>query len=360
VADYTRSIARGLAAKDEDVHVWAPRAAEGLASDPGVAVHSHDGYGPHGLLSFAHELSKIRGPRRILLQYVPHAFGMRAMNLPFCTWLATMRGAQVWVMFHEVAMPPRPWREWKKNAGAVVTRVMAGMLVSRADKIFVSIPAWEETLRQVALRWHGATWLPIPSNIPADDAANGRSRPPVSDRPVIGHFGTYGGSIRPLVKRVVSQLLHADAGRTALLVGRGGESLARELDGDPPLSGRVAATGALEVNAVADKLRACDLLVQPYPDGVSTRRTTVMAGLALGVPIATNDGHLTESVWRESDIVKLAAAPDGVTAAAEDVLRDLPRAILRAERGRVYYRERFSLEHSIETLRAAAAGTVAR
>jgi glycosyltransferase involved in cell wall biosynthesis len=285
---------------------------------------------------------------------------MRAMNLPFCTWLATMRRAQVWVMFHEVAMPPRPWREWKKNAGAAVTRVMAGLLVGRADKIFVSIPAWEETLRQVALRWHGATWLPIPSNIPADYQAGARSQPPASGHPVIGHFGTYGRSIRPLVKSVLTQLLQADAARTALLVGRGGESLAREFDGDSTLSGRVTATGALEVDAVADKLRSCDLLVQPYADGVSTRRTTVMAGLALGVPIATNDGHLTESVWRERDIVELASTPDGVVAAAETVLRDLPRAILRAERGRAYYRERFSLEHSIETLRAAAAGTVAQ
>jgi glycosyltransferase involved in cell wall biosynthesis len=280
------------------------------------------------------------------------------MNLPFCAWIATMRAAQVWVMFHEVAMPPRPWREWKRNAGAVVTRVMAGMLVNRADKIFVSIPAWEETLRQVALRWHGATWLPIPSNIPAGNPVTVWSPSQASDRPVIGHFGTYGGSIRPLVKRVLSQLLQGDAGRTALLVGRGGESLARELESSPLLSGRVAATGALEVESIADKLRACDLLIQPYADGVSTRRTTVMAGLALGVPIATNDGHLTESFWRERDIVELASDPDGVAAAAERILRDPPQAVLRAERGRAYYRERFSLEHSIETLRAA--GTVAQ
>jgi glycosyltransferase involved in cell wall biosynthesis len=282
---------------------------------------------------------------------------MRAMNLPFCAWIAAMRRAQVWVMFHEVAMPRRPWREWKKNAGAVVTRVMAGMLAIRADKIFVSIPAWEETLRQVVPRWHGATWLPIPSNISADDPASVRSRPLSGDHPVIGHFGTYGRSIRPLVKGVLTQLLRADAARTAILVGRGGESLAHELDMDPALSGRVSATGTLEMDAVADRLRACDLLVQPYPDGVSTRRTTVMAGLALGVPIATNDGHLTESVWREREIVELATSPDGVAAAAETILRDLPRATLRAEHGRVYYRERFSLEHSIETLRAAAAGT---
>src|ERR1700722_10738138 len=36
VADYTRGVARALAAAGDDVHVWAPSIARGLASDPGV------------------------------------------------------------------------------------------------------------------------------------------------------------------------------------------------------------------------------------------------------------------------------------------------------------------------------------
>jgi hypothetical protein len=55
--------------------------------------------------------------------------------------------------------------------------------------------------------------------------------------------------------------------------------------------------------------------------------------------------------------VELASSPDGVAAAAETILGDLPRANLRAERGRVYYNGMFSLAHSIEKLRAAADGT---
>ena len=40
-------------------------------------------------------------------------------------------------------------------------------------------------------------------------------------------------------------------------------------------------------SALAEHVRACDVLVQPYPDGISSRRTSAMAGLALGVAVVT-------------------------------------------------------------------------
>ena len=60
------------------------------------------------------------------------------------------------------------------------------------------------------------------------------------------------------------------------------------------------ATGTLSPRALAEHVEACDLLVQPYPDGISSRRTSAMAGLALGVPVVTTTGHLTESLWAET------------------------------------------------------------
>ena len=52
--------------------------------------------------------------------------------------------------------------------------------------------------------------------------------------------------------------------------------------------------------ALADHIGACDLLIQPYPDGISSRRTSAMAGLALGIPVITTTGSLTESLWAET------------------------------------------------------------
>jgi glycosyltransferase involved in cell wall biosynthesis len=169
---------------------------------------------------------------------------------------------------------------------------------------------------------------------------------------VIGHFGTYGALIVPALRSVLRRLLRADTGRIALLVGRGGQELADLLNEDSVATGRVVATGELELADVAEYLRACDVLVQPYPDGVSGRRTTVMAGLALGVPIATNEGPSSESIWREADIVELAGSAEGVADAAEASLRNASLSSARAERGRNLYEKEFSLGRTIRDLRA--------
>jgi glycosyltransferase involved in cell wall biosynthesis len=119
------------------------------------------------------------------------------------------------------------------------------------------------------------------------------------------------------------------------------------------MAGRIVATGALDGADVAAHLCASDVLVQPYPDGVSSRRTSVMAGLALGVPTATNAGFLTEPLWRESRAVALAPSAERLAAVAEGVLGDAAYAATLGERGRTLYARRFSLDKTIDVLRGA-------
>ena len=92
VADYTRLVARGLAAAGDEVHVWAPAVPGPEPDDPGVTVHRLPGrFGPQGLAALDAGLRRLPGPARILVQYVPHAFGWKAMNVPFCLWLRARR-----------------------------------------------------------------------------------------------------------------------------------------------------------------------------------------------------------------------------------------------------------------------------
>ena len=67
-----------------------------------------------------------------------------------------------------------------------------------------------------------------------------------------------------------------------------------------------------------------------------------MGPLALGCLIVTNDGPWTESVWRESGAVALAAKPDAglLVAKVEEVLRTRPAL---GERAAQLYAQRFSL-----------------
>jgi len=131
-------------------------------------------------------------------------------------------------------------------------------LLARADRVFVSIPGWETMLREMAPFWRGtATWSPIPSNLPTEVSLKAsqevRARLPLSGYgKVLGHFGTYGSETAQPLKRALTALLKADSSRIALLVGRGGEGLAKELVHEPTLTGRVAAvlpSGTLVVEA---------------------------------------------------------------------------------------------------------------
>ena len=142
-----------------------------------------------------------------------------------------------------------------------------------------------------------------------------------------------------------------------LLVGRGSENYAAHLlNRHPQFASSLQAPFIVDDRALSAAIGSCDLVVQPYPDGVSTRRGSAMASLALGVPIVTHSGASTESIWAESGAVLLA-----ISAAASDYLAsvlllsgDRAARELLAERGLALYSERFALEHTITALRAGA------
>lgn len=48
-------------------------------------------------------------------------------------------------------------------------------------------------------------------------------------------------------------------------------------------------------------------MIQPYPDGITARRGSILAPLAHGRPIATNATQRTEALWAENGAVVLAA-----------------------------------------------------
>lgn len=365
MSDYTRRLATGLAAAGEEVHVWAPAAASPPPRDPGVEVHPlSNGFGPRGLRALHHALARCPPPRRLLVQYVPQAFGYRAMNLPFCLWLAARpANEELWVMFHEVAFPWGWSRPLTHNVLGAVTRTMALALLSRADRALVSTASWEAMLRALPARLPPVTWLPIPSNLPVElsptelEAARATLHSNAGGF-LLGHFGTYGAPIADLLRPVALRLLAADHDRRLLLLGRRGEDFAASLAAaDPSLTARLIAPGMLPEREVAARLAACDVLVQPFPDGVTTRRTSVMAGLALGVPTVTNEGPLTEPWWRETGPVELASAPapDAIAAATERVLADGPRRTTLGARAKETYRRELSSSCTVEKLLALAA-----
>jgi glycosyltransferase involved in cell wall biosynthesis len=170
---------------------------------------------------------------------------------------------------------------------------------------------------------------------------------------LIGSFGTFSRPIAALLAATLPRLLQGRAERRAMLIGRGGESLAARLvEAHPALAGRVQATGGLPPAEVSRCLQQCDLLVQPYPDGVTTRRSTTMAPLAHGRAVVTNAGALTEPFWKATGALALAPSPDAAALVreAEILLADpAARARLGVEALRLY-EHTFALERTVATL----------
>jgi glycosyltransferase involved in cell wall biosynthesis len=361
VSDYTRLVVEGLAAVGDEVAVYAP--PQGIGPDsagPGVRVRRlPDRFGLRGLRWLDRELARDR-PDRVLIQYVPHAFGLKAMNLPFAAWIAARarRVAPLWVMFHEVAFPfvRRPLRH---NVLAIVNRVMARAIAGAADRVLVSIPGWNHLLVKICPRARPAEWLPVPCNVattadPGAVAAARSRHAPGPAAPLVGHFGTFGRMITDLLEPAVLGLLRTKSQARILLIGRGSERYHVHISAShPDLAGRVAGTGELPPAEVAAHLRACDLLLQPYPDGVSSRRGSVMAGLANRVPVVTNLGNLSEPLWATSTGVTVVPGPDpaALAAAVVEVLA-LPSEsrLALAARGAELYRSEFSIERTIARL----------
>ena len=348
VGDYTAQLAAALAAAGDDVVVCVPGAIGVADPIPRVElVVLPDRFGRHSRAV----LDRIQQKRRakLLVQYVPNAFGARGSNLSFCRWLGHRRetGDAVAVMFHEPYFY-FGWRAPHRNALAVVQRAMAALLLRAAGEVYVSTSAWNRYLTPFAPRSAPSPiTAPIPSTIPVQAQLATRN-----EARLVGHFGSYGLHIAPLLRDTLVRLLESDQGTSVLCMGHGSEEFARDLSSGREPSGRVRSTGYASHADIASAIAACDLMIQPYPDGVTTRRTTVMAALANARPVLTTTGALTETVWHSTR----AAALEPVDAAAlagraGALLRNPLRLAELAARGEAAYRAHFALEHTIERLR---------
>jgi glycosyltransferase involved in cell wall biosynthesis len=356
VGEYTRALAAALAAEGCRVHVWAPAEA---ADERRVEVHPA-AFDRDGLRRMDAELGAFPAPRTLLVQYAPQAFGRRGMNVAFCRWVLRRAelGDDVRVMFHEPYVQfgiRRPQR----NVLAAAHRWMAMLLLRAARVAYVSTPAWERLLRPWAPRRLGPMpWLPIPSTVPVVDDPEGvavlRARLGANQpgRHVVGHFGTYGGMIAPLLEPALLAILAPPSTSVALLLGEGGPAFgARLIRADPSLAGRVVAPGRLDGERLSVHLQACDLAIQPYPDGVSARRTTMMAMLSHGVPAVTTLGRFTEPEWRASGIPLLPPRDASALAAeALDLLDEPARRRALGAAGREFYERNFAMRRTVDVL----------
>ena len=359
VADYTHQIATELSRRGELVHVWGP---SGIAAQPGSAIVVHPDLGrfrPVDLRRANALLDTFPSPRRLVVQWVPHGFGRRAMNVPFCLWLwrRSVAGDAIELIVHE------PFVTFSGGLGqhavALAQRAMTLILLSAARRVWVTTRAWAPLLEPyLAGRGTKVEWLPVPSSLQSADARSVgevRARYASGSACLVGHFGTHGSLVTPLLAGAIPSIAKACPSARFVLIGSDGERFRSALVArNSGLAGCVTATGTLNAGELSAHIAACDVLLQPYPDGVTSRRTTVMAGLLSGVPVVTTHGTLTERFWHDAKAVKLADVGD-VDAIVRHVQRLLAEPAERqrqADAGRAFYDQWFDVRHTVAALAA--------
>jgi hypothetical protein len=302
-------------------------------------------------------LDEYPSPRRLVVQWVPHGYGRRAMNLPFCLWLwrRSIAGDAVELIVHEPFVTFSGGA--RQCAVAVVQRAMTVILLSAARRVFVTTRAWSPLLRPYMAGGSTAVeWLPVPSSLKSADVAavrKVRARYAPANECLIGHFGTYGSLITSLLVDAIPLLAEASPAARFVFIGSDGATFQSALVArHRSLADRVSATGRLSPSDLSAHIAACDVLLQPYPDGVTSRRTTAMAGLFARVPVVTTQGKLTEGLWQEERAVKLADVGDvrGIVQHVVELLADPAERRRQGEAGRAVYDRWFDVRHAVAAL----------
>ncbi|MBM4381705.1 MAG: hypothetical protein FJ086_20750, partial [Deltaproteobacteria bacterium] len=350
VADFAGLQAEALAAAGDAVEVHVPDYPSGGTAGSPVRVNGlPDRFGPRAAAALA--AAQARDPRVMLFHHSPFGLGARGLNLAFPLVLNAVPG-KLLVLFHEVHFPVVTGQPLRHRVLARTQQAMARALLHRADAVCVSTEAWTPLLR--ALGWQGeVVHCPIPSNLlpppSAPGKAQARSRlglPLDGEASWVGHFGTYGEAVAGPLAAVLPALLAAAPRRRALLLGRGAARFRGQLLAlHPDLSTRLHVPGGEAPGEVSLGLLAADVLLQPFVDGVTTRRTSLMAALAHGRPVCGNLGPLSEPLWAGLPGLQLAPSPSpaALLAAAEALLARAGEWAGLGDAARATYEAHFSL-----------------
>ena len=355
VADHSRVIAQRAAALGWRVHVHGPA---GIGALSGVIVHDTLGtFSPADLARAGRLIEASAEPRRVVVQWVPHGYGRRGMNVSVSRWIGRLAraGIEVDVIVHEPFVDVS-LRTAAQPLRAAVQRLMTRTVIRGARRVLLSIPAWESRLDGRWMRPRGGRTavLPVTGTVPLTvapaEVLRTRRRLLGTARVLIGYFGAGGVYAEQAMTAALGHLPRGT--RPALVcIGRGSERAADALRRSGVDLRHLHATGQIEPRALSVHLQACDLLLQPYEDGVSGRRTTTISALEHGVPVATTIGRLSEPFWHPC--VAIAPAPahsPALLAQAVTALLEPVRAAAARRHARRLYAERFAPEAALAPL----------
>ncbi len=285
----------------------------------------------------------------LLLQYNPFGWGRRGWAPDLVRAIAQFRrerpDVRLGVMFHETYMMNPGWRSWVMRQ---YQRRQFYHLVDLADVSFFSTEKWADEQRKRRPNSE-IVHAPVGSNLPDSNESREEARRRLCIQADALVCGVFGGNhptrmvswIQTAVEEISKVLTKDNVNVVLLHVGR--ESLPWRASS----SCNIRSAGGLPAQMAANVIASMDLLINPFRDGVSTRRGSIIAALQQSVPVLSTHGQSTDSFWlsgqqRAITLADSTSEADWIDAALRclHVVREDESAARRDARS--IYLERFS------------------
>jgi hypothetical protein len=310
----------------------------------------------HALRTAGHDAQCVdwvgEGADVALLQYSPFAWGRKGVS-PGLVWRVWRCSANAHppilaIMVHEPFVIDGRLRDRFRGR---LQRAQLLALCRLVDHVLVSIQPWAALLAHWQ-RDHRVVHLPVGSNLPDGRARRTETRALLGLAPsevVLAAFDSrHPGRSSELLE--VAANAAAGAGATTLLL----------LGAEARPSGisrlRVVRPGSVSALKLAGHLAAADIFLAPFVDGVSTRRTTLIAALQHGIPVVGTKGHLTDPCLLGGDRGMVLAPVDdhrSFAALTGELVGDSARREFAGRQARTFFEAEFAWPVLVARLTAA-------
>lgn len=276
-------------------------------------------------------------PPWVLLQYNPFRYGRAGVAPGLLADIHRLRrrfSAPLAVMVHEA------WIDMtspKSTAIGAWQRAQLRLLLRSADAIMAS------TEPLAAELGCGALHVPVGSNIPpaAVSGTAARAELDLDERLVIALFGRdHPSRALNYAEEAIAAIWRRHDCRPLTVLNIGSDAPPVRV----PAGVELRTTGQLEPLAISCHLSASDLALLPFRDGVSTKRSTLMAALAHGVGVLGLRGHNTDPMLAQAqDAITLTDVGDvaAYARAAARLAGDRDRLARLGLSGRTLYESQF-------------------
>jgi glycosyltransferase involved in cell wall biosynthesis len=278
-------------------------------------------------------------PDAVVVPYNPFMWGRRGFAPRLVQHVTALRRSRprpkVALVVHEPYVPIKDGRSLLMGAWQ---RAQLLALILLADVRFASIELWARQFNRIRPTHH----LPSGSNLPDARAERQATRSglDIADELVVATFSTgHQSYLTAYVEAALARLAKSRPRLVFLQMGAGAADVA------VPEGVRTERPGFLAADRLGALVAASDILLTPFVDGVSTRRSSFMAGLCEEVAVLGTSGPLTDPMLtgRGLELVPIGD-PIAYADRAEKLASDERRRSDAARAGRAQFEAEFTWE----------------